>query len=222
MATNCNILESWLADQPDPVSVGIPAEHADHVASCADCAERWRSEQMLRAAIAAWRAAPVVPPNSARLLEGLRRERLLSRAAPVRHPEVAPGRQAWWLVAASSAAMVALAWGLAWYPEEPAAKVARSSNSAGPSVAVTETIESVFQGIEVTSPTVTATSPVELPSLADWERASSLEMLPEINLSRAVAETGAGWLRFGRPLGDGVGRAFQFLQVAVPGNADAG
>ncbi len=211
MDTNCTRLEVWLTDQPDAHRGELPAEWAQHVAACGSCAQCWHDERVLASAMVAWRANSPRPPATDALVS------LLLHEVRVRQPMTASRtrrsvRSAWWPLILSSAALVVIGIGLSRsLPPESSPLALKSSEQ----LALTSTVGSLLNHFDESPHPVLTTGPYSMPAfplLPSGETGDVAFDATEIIDPAAPSAV----LRYGEPLGQGVGQAFRFLQIAVP------
>ncbi len=217
MDTNCTRLEDWLADQPHAGAGELPSTWMQHIGECGPCAQRWQDECLLTTAIAAWRTHAPHPPAVEPLITTLLAE------VAVKHPASRPvkkvaGRGSWWPMLVASAALVVVGIGLGrslptdtttpWVSTSP-------SPDATQQLALTSTVGALMSRFEGTSHDLLTSGQNALPRFPAFQQnettTSPFEAADMID-PQAPAEV----LRYGQPLSQGVGQAFQFLQIAVP------
>ncbi len=220
MDTNCTRLDEWLADQLDAPEMAaepeLPAEWGQHVAGCTSCAQRWHDERRLAAAMVAWRASPPRPPATSTLVATLLAE------VAARHPAVpaksASRRVSWWPMVAATAALVIVGIGLTRLTSpDPATQwnTAATTPDDEQQLALTNSVGSLMSQFEGTSLDMLTASQNALPRFPAFQQTESTTSPFETGeIIDPAAPSDA--LRYGQPLGHGLGEAFRFLQIAVP------
>lgn len=208
MDMNCTRLEDWLLDQPDADRQELPPEWTQHLATCESCAQCWQDERRLAAAIVAWRATPPCPPATDALVALLVQELAVRPTAKPTVRNVASWSGTWTILV-STAALVLLGVGLTQFLPAPSPTVAVP---AGDSLALTSTVGSLLQQFEQAPQEMFAAGRSGLPAIPSLPARSS--QFDAVELIDPAAPSAV--LRYGEPLGQGVGQAFQFLQIAVP------
>jgi len=208
---NCTRLEAWLADQPDANRAELPPEWMQHVATCPACAQCWQDERRLAAAIVAWRTTPPCPPATDALIATLLQQVAARPAATTTVRSVTPWSGTWPILVAT-AALVLLGIGFTQFLPPSTQTVAVP---AGESVALTSTVGSLLQQFEQAPQEMFAAGRSGLPAIPSLPTNSSRGAhFDSVELIDPTAPSAV--LRYGEPLGHGVGQAFQFLQIAVP------
>ncbi|HET6424562.1 MAG TPA: hypothetical protein VFG20_12815 [Planctomycetaceae bacterium] len=207
MDMNCTRLETWLADQLDPQRDELPSEWTQHIAECGSCAQCWQDERLLAAAVVAWRTKSPCPPATDALVTLLLQE-ATARAGAMNVPTKRRARSRWWsLVASAAVVMIGIS-------------VARSLSPGDDFVeseqlAFTSTMGSLLHRLDEARFDVLTAGPSGLPIIPGLSAGStrSTDFTAGEIIDPAAS---SGVLRYGQPLGDGVGHAFRFLQIAVP------
>lgn len=217
MDMNCTRLETWLIDQPDANRGELPAEWSQHIAQCAACAQCWQDERLLGAAVVAWRTNSPCPPAADALVALLMQE-VAPRRRTVTASAKTSSRSAWWPMLLASAALVVISIGLTQSLSPTSDSVAWQSSEQ---LALTSTVGTLLSRFEDTQDifTVGQSGLPAIPSLPETPTRGA-----EFNPSEMIDPAApSAVLRYGEPLGQGVGHAFRFLQIAVPVSmADAG
>lgn len=213
MDTNCTRLEDWLADRPDVAE--LPAEWREHVGECGPCAQYWRDERRLVSAIVAWRSNPPLPPNPSELIITLLAEVAVKPNAT--RPMRTAGQRSWWPMLAASAALALFGIGLARsLPTQTTIPYANTGETKkiDQQLALTSTVGALLSRFEGTSHDVMNAGQNALPRFPGFQQDTAASPFEAANVIDPEAPSEV--LRYGRPLGQGVGQAFQFLQIAVP------
>lgn len=220
MDMNCTRLDEWLTSEwlPDvPDTPALPPEWATHVAGCAPCSQRWQDELRLTAAIVAWRETPPRPPATSPLIAALLSE-VAAKQPAVRKTMKTERRLSWWPLVAASAALVIAGIGLTRFtstgnpsPWTTAAITPDDSQQ----LALTSTVGSLMNRFEGTPFDMLAAGQQNLPRLPGFQPSDAP---PSPFAAGEIIDPAApsAVLRYGQPLGQGVGEAFRFLQIAVP------
>ncbi len=212
MDTNCTHLEDWLVEQPD--AGALPAEWEPHLAACPTCAQRWQDERRLAAAIVVWRANPPRPPATSALVSTLLAE-VAVKHNTLRSTSAVSRRRSWWPMVAASAALVIVGIGLTRLTSTDTATpwtAATTTSDATQQLALTSTVGTLMSQFEGTSFDVLTASQNALPRFPAFQQnqTSPFEAGEIIDPAAPSAV-----LRYGQPLGQSVGEAFRFLQIAV-------
>ena len=222
MDTNCTRLEEWLTEAPDARE--LPAEWTSHIAACSACAQRWQDERRLAAAIVAWRANPPRPPATSALVSTLLAEVAVKHNA-TQTANSAHRRLSWWPMVAACAALVIVGIGLTRLttsnPADPWT-TATTTPDAAQQLALTSTVGTLMSQFEGTSFDVLTASQNALPRFPAFQQnETAISPFEAGEIIDPAAPSAV--LRYGQPLGQSVGEAFRFLQIAVPiPSTDAG
>lgn len=210
MDMNCTRLEAWLIDQPDANRGDLPAEWSQHIAECASCAQCWQDERLLGAAVVAWRTNSPRPPAADALVAVLLQE-VAPRSRTSTFSTKPSVRSAWWPMLVSSVALMVIGIGLARSLPPTSESAALHSSEQ---LALTSTVGTLLSRFEDTQDMLTAGQSAlpAIPSLPENPTRGT-----DFNPSEIIDPAApSAVLRYGEPLGHGVGHAFRFLQIAVP------
>ncbi len=229
MDTNCTRLEDWLVDQPDAGGGNLPVEWGRHLTECATCAQRWQDELLLATALVVWRAKPPSPPATTALLTTLLAEvatkHTTQRPAVTATSRTLSGRVTWWPMLAASAALVIVGVGLSrLLPTDSTPPWVTTTNApdASEQLAFTSTVGAMMSRLEGSSHDFLTAGQNALPRFPGFQQ-NETSTSPFEAGDLIDTEAPSAVLRYGQPLGQGVGDAFRFLQFAVPTTStDAG
>lgn len=228
---NCSEFESNLEELVEARNETLSDSLATHVRECTACGQRWRDQQLLAAAVRAWR--PVVVPQllAESVLKQLDREHQPRRASDTR-PGTRTGTR--WIVVTVAAACLLMLFGFGVSrPTRPtgpggslAGRTPESQEVASSVVAVFQDLRSEYRELAAETSATARDFAVVLPvpSNAPWAEmgladpttkpVDTTDSSPDENIGNQRPPGAVTVL--GRSIGSQISQAMDFLWVAVP------